>query len=349
MKIDKKFAVFYALIVAVLVLHYFYLPENGFRFNDAGHKYIQMRSIYENKWQDVSISYPGISIDPGFKLIRTVFGHKNGKLYGFYQPLFAFIVSLFYPFLGSRAVFFLPMLSFFISVIILHKILIIVARDRSFRFILLFIYAFASPVILYSFMFWEHTTALMMMMLSLLYFVKYDYVSNKISDLLMTSVFIFISVIFRSEMLMFAVPYMILIGVYLFLNKKKRVVGKLGQLDVLRALEPKEEDANEINELSQFGFSSNFVHKLRTQRRMTAAPLKDLCSQASQLKVEDFMQTPSEGEFIEQESSLEMAVLQLVMGHHISLLVTRNQEIIGILRMTDVFAAVFHTMKECEL
>ena len=135
----------------------------------------------------------------------------------------------------------------------------------------------------------------------------------------------------------------------LILNKKKRVIGKLGQLDVLRALEPKEEDANEINELSQLGFSSNFVRKLRTQRRMTAAPLKDLCSQASKLKVEDFMQTPSEGEFIEQEASLEMAVMQLVTGRHLSLLVTRDQEIIGILRMTDAFAAVFHTMKECEL
>ena len=53
----------------------------------------------------------------------------------------------------------------------------------------------------------------------------------------------------------------------LILDKKKRVIGKLGQLDVLRALEPKDEDPGEINELSQFGFSSNFVHKLRKQRR----------------------------------------------------------------------------------
>jgi hypothetical protein len=60
------------------------------------------------------------------------------------------------------------------------------------------------------------------------------------------------------------------------------------------------------------------------------------------------MQTPSEGEFIEEDASLEMAVMQLVTGHHISLLVTREKEIIGILRMTDAFAAVFHTMKECE-
>jgi CBS-domain-containing membrane protein len=135
----------------------------------------------------------------------------------------------------------------------------------------------------------------------------------------------------------------------LILNKDKQVIGKLGQLDVLRALEPKEEDSGEINKLSQFGFSSHFVQKLRTQWVMNAQPLKDLCSKASKLKVEDFMQTPSEGEIIEQEASLEMAVMQLVMGHHISLLVTRNREIIGVLRLTDAFAAVFHTMKECEL
>jgi len=135
----------------------------------------------------------------------------------------------------------------------------------------------------------------------------------------------------------------------LILDKDKRVIGKLSQLDVLRALEPKDEDPGEINELNQFGFSSNFVHKLRKQRRMKATPLKDLCSKASKLRVEDFMQTLSEGEFIEQEASLEMAVMQLVMGRHISLLVTRDKEILGILRLTDAFAAVFHTMKECEI
>ncbi len=134
----------------------------------------------------------------------------------------------------------------------------------------------------------------------------------------------------------------------LILDKNKRVIGKLGQLDVLRALEPKEKGPGDIDELSRFGFSSNFVHKLRKQRRLKAAPLKDLCSKASKLKVEDFMQAPSEGEFIEEEATLELAVMQLVMGRHISLLVTRDTDIIGILRMTDAFAAVFHTMKECE-
>jgi hypothetical protein len=39
---------------------------------------------------------------------------------------------------------------------------------------------------------------------------------------------------------------------------------------------------------------------------MKATPLKDLCSKASKLRVEDFMQTPTEGEIIEQEASLEI-------------------------------------------
>lgn len=134
----------------------------------------------------------------------------------------------------------------------------------------------------------------------------------------------------------------------LILDKDKRVIGKLAQLDVLRALEPQNDDRRDISELSQYGFSSNFIRNLRQQRRLQETPLKDLCSKAAELRVEDFMQAPSEGEFIDQEASLEIAVLQLVMGHHLSLLVTRGKEIVGTLRLTDVFAAVFHTMKECE-
>jgi len=135
----------------------------------------------------------------------------------------------------------------------------------------------------------------------------------------------------------------------LILDKDKRVVGKLGQLDVLRALEPKNDEMSDISELSRFGFSANFIRNVRKKRRLQATPLKDICSKAARLKVEDFMQAPSEGEFIDQEASLEIAVLQLVMGQHLSLLVTSGKEIVGVLRLTDVFAAVFHTMKECEM
>ena len=134
----------------------------------------------------------------------------------------------------------------------------------------------------------------------------------------------------------------------LILDADEQVVGKLSQTDVLVALEPQYEDLDATGELLRYGFSTSFVRDMRKQRRLRAKPLKDICGKATKLKVEDFMQAPSEGEFIDEDASLEIAILQLVMGQHFSLLVTRDKKITGILRLTDVFGAVYHIMKACE-
>ena len=60
------------------------------------------------------------------------------------------------------------------------------------------------------------------------------------------------------------------------------------------------------------------------------------------------MQTLTEGEYVEPDAPLEMAIHQMVAEDHLSLLVARGNQIQGVLRLSDVFAAVFHTMKECE-
>jgi CBS domain-containing protein len=59
------------------------------------------------------------------------------------------------------------------------------------------------------------------------------------------------------------------------------------------------------------------------------------------------MHMPTEGEYISAGATLDEAIHLLIMGSHQSLLVTRDENIVGILRLTDVFAAIFHTMKEC--
>lgn len=133
----------------------------------------------------------------------------------------------------------------------------------------------------------------------------------------------------------------------LILDEKGRVIGKLSQLGVLRALEPEDEDVEGIDELSKFGFSQELVQGLRKERRLQGVPLKDLYVRTAGLKVEDFMQAPTEGEYVEQDASLDIAVHQLVLGNHLALLVTKAKEIVGILRLTDVFVAVSRDMKEC--
>ena len=128
-------------------------------------------------------------------------------------------------------------------------------------------------------------------------------------------------------------------------NKKNRIVGKLSQLDIIKALEPKYGEMGDIKSLSRFGLSRKFISSILEQNYLWEKPLNDICKKADTIRVKDFMHTPSEGEYVDENASLEMACHQLVMGHHQSLLVTKESEIIGILRLTDVFNAIFLAMK----
>jgi len=86
---------------------------------------------------------------------------------------------------------------------------------------------------------------------------------------------------------------------------------------------------------------------MRDQCLMQEEPLIDICRKGGLIKVEDLMRKPTPGEYIEEDASLNIAIHQLVRGSHMALLVTSGNDIVGILRLTDVFAAIFHTMKTC--
>jgi CBS-domain-containing membrane protein len=135
----------------------------------------------------------------------------------------------------------------------------------------------------------------------------------------------------------------------LVLDKNQTVIGKVGQLDVLRALEPKNEQFELFEDIRKYKFSNQFIIRLREAYRMQEEPLTDICRKAGQIKVEDMMKAPAEDEFIDINTSLNTAIHQLASGAHMSLLVKKAEQIVGILRLTDVFAAIFHTMKECKL
>ncbi len=128
-------------------------------------------------------------------------------------------------------------------------------------------------------------------------------------------------------------------------DSKNQIVGKLGQLDIIRALEPKYGEMGNIKSLSRFGLSSKFISSIMKNNYLWEKPLTHICKKGADIKVKDFMHTPVEGEYVNEDASLEMACHQLVLGHHQSLLVIRGDDIIGILRLTDVFNAIFQTMK----
>ena len=131
----------------------------------------------------------------------------------------------------------------------------------------------------------------------------------------------------------------------LVFDERKKIVGKISQLDVLRALEPKYNEIAAPGSLSRAGFSPNFLKSMLEQYSLLSEPFMEICRKAARLKVKEFMYTLSEGEYLEESALLKEAIHRFVMGHHQSLLVKRGGEIIGILRLTDVFKHVFQTMK----
>ena len=133
-------------------------------------------------------------------------------------------------------------------------------------------------------------------------------------------------------------------------DKNHKIVGKISQIDALKALEPKYQELLTDSSTRHLGFSNKYIQGMLDQFSLWANPLADICTKAADRKVADFMNTPTAGEYVRQNASLDVAIHQLIIGYHQSLLVTDEaDEIVGILRLTDVFAAVFHKLKECKL
>lgn len=136
----------------------------------------------------------------------------------------------------------------------------------------------------------------------------------------------------------------------LVLDKGNKVIGKVSHLDVLRAIKILPDDRSSIHmeSLRDFGFSTKFIRTQVNERRREKLSLPDLCKIASKVSVDTIMQAPTEGEYVSPDTTLESAIDQMVEENHLSLLVAQDNQIFGILRMSDVFAALFHVMKESQ-
>jgi len=131
----------------------------------------------------------------------------------------------------------------------------------------------------------------------------------------------------------------------LVMNGNGKVIGKLSHMNVLLAIEPKSVSLEKIDKIKTFGFSPQFISTVSKKFRQDNLSSEEAYRLASRSKVEEFMKTPSEGEYVDEDATMETAIDLLNMGKHASLLVTRQDAIVGVLRMTDVFGAVFHMMK----
>lgn len=132
------------------------------------------------------------------------------------------------------------------------------------------------------------------------------------------------------------------------LNKDNQIVGRLNQMDVVSSLEPKYrtrtgDDA--IKHISASGISPALLKEMMQWYSLWGESFIDRCKDVTKMSVKDCMRTIQRIEYIAESDSLETAVHQMVMGRNTMLMVTRNDEVVGILRLSDIFDQITQISK----
>jgi CBS-domain-containing membrane protein len=130
------------------------------------------------------------------------------------------------------------------------------------------------------------------------------------------------------------------------IDTNQHVVGRVSQIDIMRAMEPRYKGIGDTSHIGGLaGLTSRMLVTIREEFQLWDRPVSSLIEIIAGLKVVDVMQSPSEGEFVREDDTLNIAMHRIVMGHHHSLLVTRDKVTVGILRSTDVFNALYDMLE----
>jgi Mg2+/Co2+ transporter CorB len=124
----------------------------------------------------------------------------------------------------------------------------------------------------------------------------------------------------------------------------------LTDLEVLSGLEPAYKEIGDVRSMALSGMTQDFLKSLAENYQLWQKPLGDICGKAFKIKVKDIDYTTTEGNFIEEDATLDEAIHQFIVGYHQNVLVTREggNEIVGVLRLYDVFKKVASIIKSCK-
>lgn len=133
----------------------------------------------------------------------------------------------------------------------------------------------------------------------------------------------------------------------LVVNEDGDLRGKLSILDVLKALEPSyaKMDTNWNGQT----LTSDYVRKIFNEYDLWSSSLQEACNSGASRKVEEVMHTPGKEEFIQAEETLDIALHAFIMGIHQPLIVLDGKEVVGVLRLGDVFDRLRDSIRACTL
>jgi CBS domain-containing protein len=129
----------------------------------------------------------------------------------------------------------------------------------------------------------------------------------------------------------------------LIADRDGHIVGKVGQFALLKALEPKYSILGDIETIQRPGIDSMTLRSMMEHLRLFNDSLQDHCRAAARLKVDRVMSRVTQT--IDEDADLAEAIHKIIIWQTLSILVARDNKIIGVLRLSDIFDRVSKCVK----
>ena len=129
-------------------------------------------------------------------------------------------------------------------------------------------------------------------------------------------------------------------------DAKGAFAGILTMTDVLMALEPNYKKLGK-KDLDSDVLSNRFVADIFKEFDLWSDTLADMCEKGCAIAVADAMYVPDKEEYLDEEANLEHGVHNYIVGTHQPLVVRSNGQVVGLLRMADVFEEIIQRMNAC--
>jgi hypothetical protein len=127
-----------------------------------------------------------------------------------------------------------------------------------------------------------------------------------------------------------------------------RIISKISPIDLMRGLETHYNQINMGDIIRRSGLTYIWT-AMQKDFRLWEDPFNDLCRKAIEVKIGNFVKPPGEGQTVGTEEALTKCFHLFVMNRHDSLFVVEDDDIIGLLRFSDVYKKVSQTMKACAI
>ena len=126
------------------------------------------------------------------------------------------------------------------------------------------------------------------------------------------------------------------------------ILGKISPKDVVRGLEPQYDKIDSFKDDIRYGLPQ-IVESMKRDYMLWQEPLSDLCRKAGEIKAERMVVKPGPIDSVKLTDRMDTAFHLFATTGHDSLFVMDGEDIVGLLRFSDIYKAICQVVSACGL